>query len=296
LKVTLWGTRGSIPSPSTPFFSTSIFGGDTTCVSVEAGNIFIILDAGSGIRRLGHEMARTGKTQSTLFFTHVHWDHIQGFPFFLPAFIPGNRFDLYGPLQKSGPSSVGKVLETTLRGQQEFLTFPVQLTEMAAEMHFHDIDPAKPIVLKNKDHTLQITSAPLIHPGGAFGYRIEERIRGKKQRSVLAFVTDTEHLSEPNPHVQLLMKNADLAIYDAQFTDDEYSGKHGMSRIGWGHSTWTMGLREATEAGAKHLVLTHHDPMHDDAFIKALEKAAAREGRKQGVKITAARQFTEYTI
>lgn len=241
-------------------------------------------------------MVKNKKSHATFFFTHVHWDHIQGFPFFVPAFIGGNQFDLYGPVLKSAPAKVDEVLEATLRGQQQFRTFPIQLTDMAAVMKFHSIDPKDTITLKDGDHTLLIRCAPLIHPGGSLGYRLEERIKGRKTHRVFAFVTDTEHQAEPNPQVQKLMKNADLALYDAQFTDDEYSGKVGIRRVGWGHSTWTMGLREAEKAHLQHLVLTHHDPSHDDVFLKSIEQKAVRAGRKARIKVSFARQFSEFVL
>lgn len=298
MKIRLWGTRGSIPTPSTTSFETSKYGGDTTCVSVESEETLLIIDGGSGLRLLGLELTqRPAPIHATFIFSHVHWDHIQGFPFFVPAFRKGNRFDLWGPKLVNTQGFVGSILEKTLRGQQEDLNFPVQLRDMPAEMVFNDLDENQSLEIRGRRGFLRITAHPLNHPGGCFGYRIEEHLPDHPVR-VFAFATDTEHFTTLNPSVQSLMRNADLVLYDSQYTDEEYQGKNGsgMARHGWGHSTWSWGLKEGQAAGIKHLLLHHHDPLHDDAMIAKIEAQAQEEGARLGIRVHAAAQGAEYIL
>lgn len=297
MKIRLWGTRGSIPTPSTACFLTSKYGGDTTCVSVESEDTLVILDGGSGLRLLGlHLMQRGTPVKATFFFSHVHWDHIQGFPFFLPAFRKGNQFDLHGPRLDPTPGFVGSILEKALRGQQEDLNFPVQLTDMPAKMSFNDIKENAFIEIPGRKGCLRITSHTLNHPGGCYGYRIEEHLPGKPVK-VFAFATDTEHLGDLNPNLQRLAHQADYLVYDAQYTPDEYSGANGgMPRTGWGHSTWEWGLKESQAAGVKHLLLHHHDPLHDDNTVGQIEEDARIAGARVGIQVSAAAQGAEFVL
>jgi len=297
MKVKLWGTRGSIPTPSTQQFQTAQFGGDTTCVSVESGDLLVILDGGSGLRLLGLDLQKKPAKglHASFFFSHVHWDHIQGFPFFLPGFDPGNRFELFGPPLIREPGFVGNILEKALRGQQENLNFPVQLKEMPATMIFEDVQEGQEVIRQGKDSELVITGVPLNHPGGCFGYRVEEWKEGK-HASTFSFVTDTEHLEDINPQVQILLKDADLVLHDAQYTPEEYEGMGGVSRKGWGHSTWESALRECRAGNARQLLLHHHDPMHDDAAISAIEEAAQAVAAKTSVGVQAAQQYREFEL
>lgn len=298
MKIRLWGTRGSIPTPSTHSFVTAKYGGDTTCVSIESEDTLLVIDGGSGLRLLGLELARRRTpVEATFVFSHVHWDHIQGFPFFIPAFRKGNRFKLWGPRLTADQGFVGSVLEKALRGQQEDLNFPVQLKDMPAEMNFSDLEENACFELKGKTGFLRVQSHRLNHPGGCFGYRIEEHLPGHPVR-VFAFATDTEHLNDLNPNVQKLIKDADLILYDAQYTDEEYEGRNegGIPRHGWGHSTWGWGLKEGKAAGIKHLLLHHHDPLHDDSMVASLEAAAQEAGAKLGIRVHAAAQGAEYVI
>lgn len=292
MKIKLWGTRGSIPTPSTESFHTRRYGGDTTCTSIQYGDKYLILDGGSGLRLLGLHLSELGVNSATFFFTHVHWDHIQGFPFFLPGFKPGNEFTLYGPRLSPEPGLVGSVLEKALRGQQESLTFPVKLKDMPSGMKFRDLDAGQTVELPNSTSSLIVTTASLHHPGGALGYRIEEHAPGTPPK-VFAFVTDTEQIEpgQPNPDVQALIHNADLVYYDAQYTPEEYP-----NRTGWGHSTWQHGILECQQAGARRLLLSHHDPMHDDEFLIQLENTACSEGAKKGIAVECARQFQEIEL
>ena len=296
MKIRLWGTRGSIPTPSTSSFVTTRYGGDTTCVAIESGGSLIIIDGGSGLRLLGLELARSkDPVKATFFFSHVHWDHIQGFPFFLPAFKPGNQFDLYGPRLNPTPGFVGGILEKALRGQQQDLNFPVELKDMPAKMNFCDLDDHGVVQIPTATGKLIVTTGALNHPGGCYGYRIEEHIPGQPVK-VFAFATDTEHLEGLDPNVQKLIKNADVILYDAQYTDDEYNGVGTISHKGWGHSTWEWGIKEAKAGGVKHLLLHHHDPLHDDDAVRAIEVAAQEAGAKIGIRVDAAAQGMEYVL
>lgn len=297
MKIKIWGTRGSIPTPSTSSFLTSCYGGDTTCLSVESGKLLLILDGGSGLRLLGLElMKQRASWEAFFFFTHVHWDHIQGFPFFLPGFVPKNRFQLFGPKLASTPGFVGSILEKALRGQQEDLNFPVQLQDMPAEMVFRDLDAREFLEYENgAGGRLVVRNAPLNHPGGCYGYRLEEHGADGNVK-VFAFCTDTEHMGTLNPNVQELARGADLFAYDCQYTTEEYEGVEGYDRKGWGHSTWEWGLKEAKAAGARHLLMLHHDPLHDDAVVASMEENARRRGRPMGIEVTAAAQFSTFEL
>lgn len=294
MKINFWGVRGSIPSPSTPDFSTSRYGGNTTCVSVHAPGALIILDGGSGLRALGMKLAREMPLKATFFFSHLHWDHIQGFPFFIPAFNPNCSFDLYGP--RLSPYNFGPIslLEQSLRMQQASFNFPVHVSEMKSSLNFKDLIVGQRIEIPAERSRFVITSGALTHPGGCFGYRVDEHRPGigDAPGSVKSFVfaTDTEHHENGvlNPELQTLAKGADVLLYDAQYTLDEYEGRSGAPRKGWGHSTYLHGIQEARGAGIKKLLLTHHDPLHDDWAVARIENDARREGMKFGLNVAAA--------
>lgn len=297
MKITLWGTRGSIPTPSTADFVTSRYGGDTTCVGIESGNHTVILDGGSGLRLLGLKLDSLKKAvHASFFFSHVHWDHIQGFPFFKPGFRRDNSFNLYGPKLSHAPGLVGSILEKALRGQQENLNFPVQLRDMPAEMNFRDLNENESVTISGGPTDLVIHSRPLNHPGGCFGYRIEEHQQGCPVRT-FAFCTDHEHIGNLHPGVQFLARNADLLLYDAQYTPEEYQGTDTSSpRARWGHSTWEWAIKEALAAGTKQVLLHHHDPLHDDTMIAAIESDAQKAAESLDLHIHAATQNQVFEI
>ncbi|MEM6884131.1 MAG: MBL fold metallo-hydrolase [Verrucomicrobiota bacterium] len=298
MKVKLWGTRGSTPTPSTQEFQTSRYGGDTTCVSIQSGNHFMILDGGSGLRLLGLDMGRhlPKPIKATMLFSHVHWDHIQGFPFFIPGFSDDTELNLYGPSNLNKGDFIGSMLARALRLQQDNLNFPVQLKEMPAQMNFQDLLEESETVFSGGETELVVKAYPLNHPGGCFGYRIEEWRAGKHQ-CTFGFATDSEHLEDINPNVQKIIESADLAMLDCQYTPDEYAGINGnFCRIGWGHSTWEMSLREARAAETKHLLLHHHDPMHDDQRVAEIEHNAREAATETRITIEAAEQFKEFEI
>jgi phosphoribosyl 1,2-cyclic phosphodiesterase len=258
-QVRIWGARGSIPTPGP---NTVKYGGNTACVEVRCGDKLIILDAGSGIRQLGMSLDPKKHLTAYFFFSHLHWDHIQGFPFFRPGFQPGNRFHIYAKRQ------LNTTVENLLAGQMMYPHFPKSLEDMAAQMTFHELDHGDEVRIGEA----LITCTPANHPDGCITFRIEYRKRS------LIYATDTEHFETLDPVLKKHSSNADCLIYDAMFTEEEYLGKNGeMPRAGWGHSTWKEGVKMARAAGVKRLVLFHHDPAHDDDFISGIEADARRE-------------------
>lgn len=253
-----WGVRGSIPVPGA---STVKYGGNTPCIEIRAGKEILIFDGGSGLRALGNALLDEMPLVVRMFFTHFHWDHIQGFPFFTPAFIKGNRLDLFGSNKLSG------TLAETLVGQMNYPNFPVSLNDMAAQIKFHDLREGEAVACGDA----VISNAQLNHPGGSFGYRVD--FGGHS----VVIATDTEHYSCLNTKLVELCDGADLLIYDAMYTPQEYAGENGAgAKTGWGHSTWEEGVKVAKEARVRKLALFHHDPDHDDAAIDAIEAAAKR--------------------
>lgn len=253
--IKFWGVRGT---SATPGMGTIKYGGNTSCVEVRCGERLFILDAGSGIRKLGIELAGRGAVHGVILFSHLHWDHIQGFPLFRPFYIPGNKFEIYGEKKNNGS------MEQLMAGQMSYPYFPVPLEVMRAEKSFHEIVAGD--VLKFGD--VVIKTSPNNHPMGCLAYRFE--YKGKS----LVYATDTEHFSCLDPNLLKISQNTDLLIYDANYTDDEYCGKVGFPRTGWGHSTWQEGCKIAEAAGVKQLALFHHDPEHDDDFMDKVEESA----------------------
>ncbi|MGE5545370.1 MAG: MBL fold metallo-hydrolase [Solirubrobacterales bacterium] len=253
-KVKFWGVRGSIACPSPEHV---IYGGNTSCVEIEVGGNVIILDAGTGIRALGQDLTRRGVQSAILMLTHTHWDHINGFPFFAPAFDPKFSLRIMAGHLAGKPGGIRAVLAN----QMENPTFPVPLTAMKGVLDFEDFNAGDRLT---PFPGVTVRTAPLRHPNGATGYRIEY-----KGVSV-CYVTDTEHVpGQPDANVLTLIEGADLVIYDSTYTDEEWPAK-----VGWGHSTWQEGVRLAMAAKAKRLAIFHHDPDHVDTFMEHVEDQA----------------------
>ena len=254
-KIKFWGVRGSIPCPSPEHIS---IGGNTSCIEVSCGGTRIILDSGTGIRNLGHWLIRKNVHQATMLLSHVHWDHICGFPFFSPAF----HKDFSLSIMASHLSEFGGV-RNVLAGQMTTPTFPVPLDALHSTMSFEDFKAGDSFTLP-ANRLVKIITAPLNHPDGATGYRIE--YAGKS----LCYVTDTEHVvGKPDQNILGLIEGTDLLIYDCTYTDTEFK-----SKIGWGHSTWQEGVRLSQAANVKSLALFHHDPDHVDRFMERVESEA----------------------
>jgi phosphoribosyl 1,2-cyclic phosphodiesterase len=255
-----FGVRGSIPVCDPEFQD---FGGNTTCVQlkVKDTNNIAVFDAGTGIRNLGKEFIAGGHKQEELFiaFSHFHWDHIQGFPFFEPAFNKKQKINVLA----MGSGREIKCLEEIFKVQMQEEYFPVELEMMGADFNFMLLDQSmeifggdnsvtKPIIVITNRHN---------HPGGAYGYRIE------RDGKVFVFCTDVEHGDEIDKSVVRLAEGADLLIHEAQYTSEELKDKKG-----WGHSSFEQAIQVAEMAGVKQLAITHHDPDHDDEFLKKMEK------------------------
>lgn len=256
--VNFWGVRGSIACPGS---ETVRYGGNTPCVEMRVNGHRLIFDGGTGLRVLGQSMLSAMPVEAHMFFTHSHWDHIQGFPFFTPAFIKGNRFHIYGAIAPNGSD-----VEQRLNDQMLHPNFPVPLQIMGAELNFQSVEVGKPLQIDD----ITIENAPLNHPGEAIGYRVNWRDHA------VAYVTDTEHFPDRlDENVLWLARNADVMIYDATYTDEEYHSPK-TSKVGWGHSTWQEAVKVAKAAGVKKLVIFHHDPIHNDDFLDHVGEQVAR--------------------
>jgi len=256
MKVRFWGVRGSI-AVSDPRFART--GGNTTCVELSCQGERLILDGGTGLRALGE--ARRGPMSAMVLFSHVHWDHIQGVPFFGPAFHPASRLILAGATTAAG------TLEDALRAQMQPPQFPVTLEALQARVVFREVEPGIPFrhgpfrVLPERGH----------HPDGVLSYRVEAGGRS------VVFATDVEHAGRLDETLVTLAAGADLLIHDAQYTPEEYAGQVGPSRAGWGHSTWIEAVAVARDCGARRLALFHHDPGRDDDALAVVEHRVRRE-------------------
>ncbi|MDZ8051583.1 MAG: MBL fold metallo-hydrolase [Aulosira sp. ZfuVER01] len=257
--VQFWGVRGSIPSPGT---HTVRYGGNTPCIEMQVGGKRLIFDGGTGLHVLGQSLLRQMPTEGHLFFTHSHWDHMQGFPFFAPGFIKGNNFKIYGAIAPDGST-----IEQRLNDQMLHPNFPVPLQIMQANLNFCDITAGQTIHIND----ITVETAPLNHPGEAVGYRINWR------DGAAAYITDTEHFPDRlDENVLWLSRNADILIYDSTYTDDEYHSPT-SPRIGWGHSTWQEAVKVAKAAKVKTLVIFHHDPAHNDDFLDGIGKQVVEQ-------------------
>ncbi len=247
--VHFWGVRGSIPCPGS---RTVRYGGNTPCVEMQVGGKRLIFDGGTGLHVLGQSLLSKMPIEAHLFFTHSHWDHIQGFPFFTPGFVPGNTVNIYGAISPDGAT-----IEQRLNDQMLHPNFPVPLQIMQSNLDFHDVKAGEPIHIDD----ITIETAPLNHPGEAVGYRINWR------GGAATYVTDTEHFRDRlDENVLWLARETDILIYDSTYTDEEYYNPK-SPKIGWGHSTWQEAVKVAQAAKVKTLVIFHHDPSHSDEFL-----------------------------
>ncbi len=294
--VRFWGVRGSHPAPGP---ATVRYGGNTACVEVQAGGQTLILDAGTGLIPLGHDLAGRARRAArplevTLLLSHLHHDHTQGFPFFAPAYLPTARLHVFGP--GASPEALEKLLENN----QNPPAFPVSLRDMAACKDIRSLTEAESIVLDSQGIRLEPASASLpeeavqvrihrsyAHPGGVYAYRVEWRGLS------LVYATDTEGYVGNDRRLAHFARRTSLLIHDAQYSEEHYRGQvPGLPATqGYGHSTAAMACELAAAAEAGGLVLFHHDPGYDDAAVAANEAAAralfpATVAAYEGLEIT----------
>ncbi len=294
MKVRFWGTRGSIATPGP---GTTRFGGNTSCVEITTNSgALLIFDCGTGAHPLAAKLMaeNQGAINANILLGHTHWDHIQGFPFFSPAFVKDNSAAIYGPEGSHG------TLQKVLAGQMEFTYFPVELAQLPAAISYHD--------LTEGIHTIdgvRIAAQFLDHPAMTLGYRVEA------DGVVVVYLVDHEPFSDelwragtPPGHIESIlhdgdrrhahfMANADLVIHDAQYTPQEYPSKKT-----WGHSSYDYVVQIASAAGVRKVALTHHDPGHNDDFVAEIE-AKARALADQistGLEVFCAYEGCEMTL
>ncbi len=255
MKVSFWGVRGSIPVPGP---DTVRVGGNTPCVEIQtADREVIILDAGTGIRLLGLDLARRSLQRLivVLLFSHTHWDHIQGLPFFTPARQRQNRLVILGERR------VDRQLDQILAGQMIDAYLPFTLEDLHADLLIKEVHDGEKIVVGN---LTSILPKRLFHPGGVFGYRISCQGRS------IVYASDISHpVDGLDANLIQLAQDADLLIHDAQFTPEEK-----QQHPDWGHSSWTEAVEVAQRAGVRQLALYHHDPLHPDDLLEEIERQA----------------------
>ncbi len=273
MEVRFHGVRGSIAVSGS---HSARIRGNTSCLEVTSQRHRLILDAGTGIRALGEAMMREGGPQrATLFFSHLHWDHVQGFPFFTPGYLPTMELTLYGP----GPEGA-RALESVLARQMEPPNFPVPLSTMRSRMTFDTALHGRTVEVG----PFRVTPFDAPHPQGCLAYRVEA------DGHVFVYATDMElSLATLDPRMARLMEGADALCLDAQYTPDEYAGRKGVPKKGWGHSTMVDAAQVASAVNARRLFLFHHDPAHNDDMVENMAEEArnhfsatepAREGKR----------------
>jgi phosphoribosyl 1,2-cyclic phosphodiesterase len=297
-RLKLWGVRGSIPIPGP---ATIRYGGNTTCVEVRADGEIIVLDAGTGIRSLGISLEKEFGSRPitvTVLITHVHWDHIQGFPFFIPAYNDKNQIRIFG--YDGADSGIREIL----KGQMATPFFPVKLYDLPGKIYIKKLQKMEFNIGK-----VRVQSKVMNHPGVCMGYRLFT------STGSVAFLPDNEpydafklhssrsHLLSPEQTkkraeaeraglVQFL-ERCDVLILDSQYTDEEY-----QAHVGWGHGSLSTGVALALDAQVRKLVLFHHDPTHDDAMVDEMVKQARALVTKSGkvLEVVAAREGEEFLL
>lgn len=252
--VKFWGVRGSVPTPGK---DTIRYGGNTSCIEMQIAGKRLIFDGGTGLRELGEEMMQEMPVEAYMFFTHYHWDHIQGFPLFTPAFTQGNSFHIYGAIPPEGESMKKHFIQRVLHYNS-----PIPLNGIQADLRFYELQHGEKMMLGD----IEIETGSLNHPNTAMGYRVTWNER------TVVYCSDTEHFPDRlDESVVHLARNADVLIYDAMYTDDEYHNPK-SSKVGWGHSTWQEAIKVAKAAGVKRVVIFHHEPTHSDDFLDEIAK------------------------
>ncbi|MDH4263558.1 MAG: MBL fold metallo-hydrolase [Spirochaetia bacterium] len=264
IHIKYYGVRGSTPTPGMQYDK---YGGNTTCVYIKIDGQHIIIDSGTGIRNLGLDLLKIFPKEgghAHILFTHTHWDHIQGFPFFVPIYMPSNKFDIYGETKVIPANNRNETwtIENVLSMQQNFMYFPVRIKDLPSNLNFHEL---KPEVIINPG-SFEIHCKRLRHPNDALGFRFNYN------KKSYVYCTDIEHSDAMTEELVKFAMNADVMAYDCQYTPEEYTA----SKIGWGHSTYEVAAEIAIKANIKHVHMIHHDPMHTDTFLQDMEKSARK--------------------
>ncbi len=305
MKIKFWGVRGSIPCPG---FQTMKYGGNGACIElrVDDRKEIIVIDAGSGIRELGNTLVKNdlsnGPLQIGLYLSHTHWDHIMGFPYFIPIYIPGTKMAVHGPV-----SYEDDPLKDVVGGQMTYRYFPINVGELASDIEYKRLREEP-----NQDlgGGLLLTTKIINHPITALGYRFEHKGKvfctcydHEPYRNL--FITDPDHpeydeamalegeavAEEQNRAIEEFFKGADLLVHDSQYTEEEYKTK-----INWGHSTFEHAIAAANRAGVKKLALFHHDPDRTDAQIDELKKKYCEPGKYGDTEVFFAAEGTEIVL
>jgi phosphoribosyl 1,2-cyclic phosphodiesterase/ActR/RegA family two-component response regulator len=297
-RLKFWGVRGSIPTPGP---GTAYYGGNTACVEVRVGEDIIILDSGSGIRPLGRALAAEFKSQPihlSVLITHTHWDHIQGFPFFMPAYDPKNQITVVGF------EGARQGLQSTLSSQMESPYFPITMHQMPGQVSIQEVKGldfkvgAVPVRAQFLNHPGACTGYRLTTPGGDICYlpdvELSQRLRANPEEP--AAMLDTEErkfASEQDLKVVEFIRDAEVLILDSQYNAAEY-----RAHIGWGHSCAEDSVAFAIQANVKRLFMFHHDPDHDDEEISRMVARARRTAarRNSPVLVEAAREGFELVL
>ena len=287
LSVCFWGVRGSIPCPGR---STIEFGGNTTCLEIRADERLLIVDLGTGVKPLGDRIMKSdfknGAVNMDVFLSHTHWDHIMGFPMFNPLFSQGTKLKIRGPVSYNEDS-----LSSIIEDQLSYKYWPVRQSELEAQIEYEELKETT----IDMGGGLKVTTKYLNHPILCLGYRFD--YKGKSIVTAFdhepfrnIFPTDPEDPSydeeaaregeaaakEENERVLQFCHEADILVHDTQYTPEEYE-KH----RGWGHSAYEHAIEAAIQAGVKRLVLSHHDPIHNDEQLEALEKHYKNKVKEQ---------------
>ncbi|MEO8414845.1 MAG: MBL fold metallo-hydrolase [Ginsengibacter sp.] len=274
MKVKFYGVRGSVPVCGREF---ERYGGNTTCIRIlrEKVNRVVILDAGTGIRKLGKELIKEGVSQNiiNIVFSHFHWDHIQGFPFFAPAYNPNQRIGILAIGMREQIHDIKDIFSKQM--QEEY--FPIRMDTMGAHFEFLAYSDKETIYGAHVKSIAQYHQ----HMGGSYGFRLDD------EGVSLVVCTDLEHINGVDPRIVEFAKDADLLIHDGQYTSEENQGAF----KGWGHSTWEQAVEVASRANVKKLIITHHDPDHDDDYLDGLENECQKifpnaVFAKEGMEVT----------
>lgn len=298
-RLKLWGVRGSIPVPGP---ETVRYGGNTACVEIRADGELIVLDAGSGIRKLGLALENefgSRPIKLSLLITHVHWDHIQGFPFFVPSYHDKNQIRIFG---NDGAHST---LREILKSQMTTPFFPVALYDLPGRIQFENLD-RREFQIGN----VRIRSRLANHPGVCVGYRIftssgsiayfpdHESYEASKLHSadgqLLSPEQTKKRAQEERAELVKFVEGCDLLILDTQYTDEEY-----LSHVGWGHGSLSAAVSTALDARVRKLILFHHDPTHDDEMIDQMVETARKLAAAKGgnhLEIEGAREGAEIIL